>query len=129
MAQQIGPFSFTVWHGNLVPAEQEVSLFSQPNVDGFGALFGAYRAPPRRIVTKVRVSTNEQAQTLIRQYRLQKDTYVKQTIIDQYNLVWPETLILRVSAGDPDGLWYPFTVLGIQVITAWELLVRSDRPS
>jgi hypothetical protein len=127
MAQQIGPHTFTVWQGVLVPARQEYALFAQPGVDGFGAHFGAFRAPPQTIITKVTVADLTAANLLIKQYRQLHEAKQLVTVTDQFNSVWPSTLVLDVGPGD--GLWGAQTSLGVKVITRWELLIRSERVS
>ncbi len=128
MAQQIAQFPFTVWQGVLLDAEQEVNLFTQPAVDGFGVQWGAYRAPPRDIVTKLTVATVEAADALILQYQQLLKAKLPIVAIDQFGKAWPETLILRVGAGADLGLWKAYSPFGVCVVTRWNLLVKSVRP-
>jgi hypothetical protein len=127
MAQTIGVFAFRVWQGVLVPARQEYALFAQPGVDGFGVHFGAFRAAPQTIITKDTVPDISSAGLLIKQYRKLHEDKQLVTVTDQFNSVWPSTLVLDVGPGE--GLWAAQTSLGVKVITRWELLIKSERVS
>ena len=127
MAQSIGTFTFTAWKGFLAPAQQEVAVFAQPGVDGFGVQFGAYRAPPQTIITTVTVADMNTANALVYQYRKTHRQYQPVTVVDQFGFTYPNTLILAVGPGEPP-LWVQQTNFGVRIVTRWELLIESVRP-
>ncbi len=128
MAQQIGQFTFTTWEGTLQDPEQEVVLFYQPGVDDPGVQFGAYPVPSQQIITKLHVTTEAAADSLIAQYKQLRKAKQAIAVIDQFNKSWPSTLVLAVGSGAGAGMWKQQTVLGYRVVTRWDLLIRAVRP-
>jgi hypothetical protein len=128
MANQIGQFSFTVWEGSLQQPEQEVALFYQPGVDDPGVQFGAYPVRPQTVITKLTVSLEATADTLIAQYKQLRKAKQTVSVIDQFGKIWPNVLILGVGSGAGVNMWKQFTVLGWRVSTRWDLLIRAERP-
>jgi hypothetical protein len=121
-SKKIGSFQAQIWRGSITPAIQEVRLIDRTGVDGTGALYGAFRAPPatirtrNRITSVIRIATRDDVRRMVGS---------SVNVYDEHGLMWPSVTVIQAVVG-------PFVAIAgstdVMLDVEWTLLPQSVAP-